>query len=109
MRKTITVRVPDELADWLSTTAEKTGMPQGWIVREQLERARRAEKRPFLRLAGRLEAAARPLPRKGLARKTKPLPPPGFLARLAIVATLTTSPRGDLRRPGPRPSRRAVR
>ena len=52
MRKTITVRVPDELADWLSTTAEKTGVPQGWIVREQLERARRAEKRPFLRLAG---------------------------------------------------------
>ncbi len=69
MRKTITVRVPDELADWLSTTAEKTGMPQGWIVREQLERARRAEKRPFLGLGGAVDGPAGLSQRKGFARK----------------------------------------
>jgi predicted transcriptional regulator len=68
MRKTITVRVPDELADWLSTTAEKTGVPQGWIVREQLERARRAEKRPFLRLAGAIDGPADLSKRKGFSR-----------------------------------------
>jgi predicted transcriptional regulator len=68
MRKTITVRVPDELADWLSTTAEKTGVPQGWIVRDQLERARRAEKRPFLRLAGAIDGPADLSKRKGFAR-----------------------------------------
>jgi predicted transcriptional regulator len=68
MRKTITVRIPDELADWLSTTAEKTGVPQGWIVRDQLERARHAEKRPFLRLAGAVDGPADLSKRKGFSR-----------------------------------------
>ena len=37
MGNTITVRLPAELADWLRDTARKTGVPQGRIVREQLE------------------------------------------------------------------------
>ena len=52
MSNTITVRLPEDLAEWLNTTARKTGLPRGRIVREQLERARGSEARPFLRLAG---------------------------------------------------------
>jgi predicted DNA-binding protein len=36
-----TVRVPEELADWLAETSRKTGIPVGKLVREQLEKARK--------------------------------------------------------------------
>jgi len=68
MRKTITIRVPDELADWLITTAEQTGVPQGRIVRDQLEKARRAQKPSFFRLAGAVDGPADLSKRKGFSR-----------------------------------------
>ena len=34
MSNTITVRLPDDLAQWLNQTARKTGVPKGRIVRE---------------------------------------------------------------------------
>src|SRR2546429_665269 len=43
MSHTITIRLNKELAEWLEETAAKTGMPQGKIVREQLEKARAAK------------------------------------------------------------------
>ena len=52
MHNTLTVRLPEDLADWLSTTARKSGVSQGRIVREQLEKARREEEPPFMRLVG---------------------------------------------------------
>ena len=69
MRKTITVRLPDDLADWLSETAQKTGMPQGRLIREELERAKSADKRSFMRLAGAVDGPADLSKRKGFSRK----------------------------------------
>jgi predicted DNA-binding protein len=40
MSHTISIRVSEELAAWLEDTAAKTGVSQGKIVREQLEKAR---------------------------------------------------------------------
>jgi hypothetical protein len=68
MRNTLTVRLPEDLADWLGTTAQRTGVPRGRIVREQLEKARRAEKRPFLRLAGAVAGPPALSKRKGFSR-----------------------------------------
>jgi hypothetical protein len=55
MRKTITVRLPDDIADWLSETAQKTGMAQERLIREELARAKTADKRSFMRLAGAVD------------------------------------------------------
>ena len=69
MRNTITVRLPDEIAEWLKTAASKTGVSQGNIIRNQLEKARLLEERPFLRLAGRVSGDRRLSLRKGFSRE----------------------------------------
>jgi hypothetical protein len=69
MCNTITVRLPDELMEWLKTTAAKTGVSQGSIIRSQLEKARALEARPFLRLAGRVAADPDLSSRRGFSRK----------------------------------------
>jgi hypothetical protein len=69
MRNTITVRLPDDLAEWLETTAVKSGVSQGKIIRDQLEKARTIEERPFLRLAGRISAPSDLSTRKGFLKK----------------------------------------
>jgi predicted DNA-binding protein len=68
MRNTRSVRLPDDLAEWLETTASRTGVSQGKIIREQLEKARAAEERPFLRLAGKVKGPADLSARKGFSR-----------------------------------------
>ncbi len=52
MSRTITIRLTESLAEWLAHTARTTGVPQGRIVRLQLENAQRGDKQPFMRLAG---------------------------------------------------------
>jgi hypothetical protein len=53
MSNTLTIRLSKELAAWLEETSRRTGLPQGQIVREQLERARAAAPgQGFLSLAG---------------------------------------------------------
>jgi len=53
MRNTITVRLDPELARWLEETAARTGVSQGKIVRDQLERARAGTRaKSFMRLCG---------------------------------------------------------
>jgi predicted transcriptional regulator len=69
MSNAITVRLPEDLAEWLETTARKTGMPKGRIVREELEKARTTAKRPFLRWAGAIAGPSGISMRKGFARK----------------------------------------
>jgi predicted HicB family RNase H-like nuclease len=39
MRDTFTVRLPQDLAEWLDRAAQKTGMSRGAIIRMELERA----------------------------------------------------------------------
>jgi predicted DNA-binding protein len=68
MRHRISVRLTDELAEWLSATAGKTGVPQGGIIRDQLEKARRAQERPFFRFAGTVAGPANLSKRKGFSR-----------------------------------------
>lgn len=53
MSQTISVRLSDEIASWLEETAARTGVSQGHIVRDQLERARNSNgRKAFMRLAG---------------------------------------------------------
>jgi hypothetical protein len=68
MSNTITVRLPEDLAEWLNSASRKAGVPRGRIVRDQLELARRREKRPFLRLAGSIEGPRDLSTRKGFSR-----------------------------------------
>ncbi len=69
MSNTITVRLPDDLAEWLDSTAAKSGIPKGKIVREQLERARAEGEPAFLRLAGKVSRAPNESMRKGYSTK----------------------------------------
>lgn len=69
MGHTITVRLTRELAAWLEETAAETGVSQGRIVREQLERAKTAGSvRSFMRLAGSLKGPRDLSSRKGFSR-----------------------------------------
>jgi Ribbon-helix-helix protein, copG family len=69
MNHTISIRVSEELAAWLEDTAAKTGVSQGKIVREQLERARAAAaNQGFMRLAGSVKGPKNLSSRKGFSR-----------------------------------------
>lgn len=69
MSNTLSVRLNRALADWLKETAERTGVSQGRIIREQLEKAKasRAE-RSFMRLAGSVRGPKNLSARKGYSR-----------------------------------------
>jgi predicted transcriptional regulator len=69
MGNTLTVRLPDDLAEWLDEAARKSGVSRGHIIRMELERAQKSSKRPFLRLAGAVEGPADLSTRKGFSRK----------------------------------------
>ena len=69
MSHTITVRLTPELATWLEDLAAKTGVPQGKIVRDQLERAKaNGARQSFMRLAGVVRGAKDLSTRKGFSR-----------------------------------------
>ena len=69
MSHTLTVRLTQELADWLEQTAHKTGVSQGKIVRDQLEKARaNAANQTFMRLAGSVRGPKDLSSRKGFSR-----------------------------------------
>ncbi len=58
MSHSITVRLPEELDQWLEEESRLTGLPKGQIVREQLELSRtRKARQPFLDLAGSVEGS----------------------------------------------------
>jgi hypothetical protein len=70
MGNTITIRLPEELAEWLRTTARKTGVPVGRLVREELERAKRENgTKSFMRFSGSIEGPPDLSFRKGFSRK----------------------------------------
>jgi post-segregation antitoxin (ccd killing protein) len=65
----LTLRVPDELADWLTEQSRKTGLPVSRLIREQLEKARQNEEtRPFMRHAGSFDGARELSRKKGFSR-----------------------------------------
>jgi hypothetical protein len=69
MGHTLTIRLSEELADWLEAQSRETGVPQGRIVREQLERARARSGQRFMRLAGTVKGARNLSQRKGFSRE----------------------------------------
>ena len=53
MSNTLSIRLPKELAQWVQQTADQTGLTQGEVVRQQLEKARsNATEKPWMALAG---------------------------------------------------------
>jgi hypothetical protein len=70
MSHTITVRLNTELAAWLEETAAKTGVSQGRLIRDQLEKARSGRStRRFMRLAGAVRGPKDLSTRKGFSKK----------------------------------------
>jgi hypothetical protein len=69
MRQTITIRLSKELATWLEDTAAKSGVSQGKLVRDQLEKARTGNgAQAFMRLAGMVRGPKNLSQRKGFSR-----------------------------------------
>jgi hypothetical protein len=65
MSHTITVRLPEDLADWLQSTAQQRGVSASRIIKDQLEMARKnAPSRPFMKLAGSIKGLPRDLSRR---------------------------------------------
>ncbi len=69
MGHTLTVRLQKDLAEWLEGEASKTGVPQGRIVRDQLEKARAVSAQPFMRLAGSIQGSRDLSRRKGFSKR----------------------------------------
>ena len=69
MSQTITIRLSKELADWLARVSATPGVPQGRIVRDQLERAKASDSiQPYMRLAGTVRGPKDLSRRKGFTR-----------------------------------------
>ena len=69
MSQTLTIRLDKALSAWLEAEAARTGVSQGKIVRDELERARKARgSRPFMRLAGSVDGPKDLSRRKGFSR-----------------------------------------
>jgi hypothetical protein len=69
MRHTLTIRLDSDLAAWLEDESTKTGVSQGKIVREQLEKAKAGRAaQPFMRLAGAVRRPRDLSRRKGFSR-----------------------------------------
>jgi hypothetical protein len=67
MSNTLTVRLTQAQSAWLKETAERAGVAQGHIVREQLERAMAASERRFMALAGSAKGPRDLSSRKGFS------------------------------------------
>jgi len=69
MGHTITIRLTAELAAWLEDVAARTGVSQGRVVRDQLERAKSGgTSQSFMRLAGSVKGSRTLSSRKGFSR-----------------------------------------
>jgi len=70
MSHTLTIRLTDELVDWLKETSRRTGIPVGRLIGEHLETARvKGGKQPFLRHAGAITGGPPDVSsRKGFSR-----------------------------------------
>ena len=69
MSRTISIRLTAELAEWLESASRRTGVSQGRLVRNEMEKARAAAgAQGFMRLAGSVRGARDLSRRKGFAR-----------------------------------------
>ena len=69
MSQTLTGRLSKDLSEWLEETAARSGVSQGQLVRQQLEKAKAANlNRTFMRLAGTIRGPKDLSRRKGFSR-----------------------------------------
>jgi hypothetical protein len=69
MGHTITIRLKEDLAKWLEETSARTGISQGQLIREQIEKAKAAGvNRAFMRLAGAVRGPKDLSRRKGFSQ-----------------------------------------
>lgn len=65
MSRTLSIRLTPDLADWLEKAAARSGISQGRLVREQLEKARASGEQPkFMRHAGVIKGLPSDLSRR---------------------------------------------
>ena len=70
MSNTLSIRLPKELAQWVQQTAEQTGLTQGEVVRQQLEKARSTTaKKPWMALAGAMRGPRDLSTREGFGKR----------------------------------------
>jgi len=71
MSHTLTIRLTQELLDWLKETSRQTGIPVGRLIRQQLESAKANRgKQRFLRHLGAISGGSPDVSsRKGFSRK----------------------------------------
>ena len=71
MSNTLTIRLSQELLDWLKETSRETGIPVGRLVRQHIESAKASRTRQrFLRHLGAISGGSRDASsRKGFSRK----------------------------------------
>lgn len=70
MSHTLTIRLTDDLLDWLKQSSRESGIPMGQIIREQLEKARsNGGSQKFLHHIGALSGPPDLSSRKGYSRK----------------------------------------
>ena len=69
MSHTITVRLTKDIAEWLEQTALATGVSQGRLIRDQLEKAKtNSSTKPFMKLAGAIKGSRDLSKRKGFSK-----------------------------------------
>jgi predicted DNA-binding protein len=62
MSVTITVRLPERIAESLHDLSKKTGLPVNRIIREQLEQLlNEKQEKPYMKLSGKLKGLPRDL------------------------------------------------
>jgi Ribbon-helix-helix domain len=70
MSHTLTIRLTEELLAWLKQMSQRTGLPVGRIIRQQLESAKAAKgNQRFLSLAGQINGPPDLSSRKGFSRR----------------------------------------
>ena len=70
MSNTLSVRLPKELSQWVKQTAQSTGLTQGEVVRQQLEKARsQSAEKPWMALAGKARGPRDLSTREGFGKR----------------------------------------
>lgn len=70
MSHTLTIRLTEELLDWLKGLSRRTGIPVGRLIRQRLEDMKSEDgQQKFLRHAGAISGPSDLSSRKGFSRK----------------------------------------
>lgn len=70
MSNTLTIRLPEELLEWLKGASRRTGIPMGRLIRQQLETAKaQGGNQRFMRHAGTFSGPSDLSSRKGYSRR----------------------------------------